>query len=144
MRNSPAILSHFLTSSYLLPSYKITKQLSSHFWNISKPSSTTLKMFWIIKWRVRFFKFGWGSRTIHPHYNEKGLDLYISWAALLGPSQLGLFGLLHAEKWQQQRTSAVDAGHAQIEKDLFQKQRAPELVFCGCLTAACSDVSQSP
>lgn len=86
MCNSPAILCHFLTSSHFLPSYQITKQLSSHFWNISKPSSAKLKMFWIIKWRVRVFKLGWGSKTTLPHYDEKILDLYITYIALLGTS----------------------------------------------------------
>lgn len=29
----------------------------------------------------------------------------------------------------------MSAGHAQIEKDLFEKQRPPELYFCGRLIA---------
>lgn len=86
MCNSPAILSHFLTSSHFLLRYKMMKQLSSNFWNTSKPSSTKLRMFWIIKWRVRVFKLGWRSKTTLPHYDEKVLDLYIACTALLGTS----------------------------------------------------------
>lgn len=64
--NSLAILSHFLMNSCLLPSYKITKQFTSHFWNISKLSSTKLKMFWISKWGWDFSSLSGGAEWLAP------------------------------------------------------------------------------
>lgn len=92
--NSLAILSHLLMSSCLLPSYKITKQFNSHFWNISKPSSTKLKVFWILKWGWDFSSFSGGAEWLVPTMMRRDCITTVSGQLCLGHHNWG-FSVCH-------------------------------------------------
>lgn len=132
LRNSLAILSHFLINSCLLPSYKITKQFT--FLKYQQTLLHTTENFLNIKMRVRFFKFVWGSWMTWPHCDEKRLYCYSSaWDIITGTCQ-------SVTGWD---GAAAEDLSCECWPWTQRNQRTPELVFCGCLTAGCSTASQS-